>query len=94
MVNTGVLEKNTTEEQIMAAKKTVKVVTEIDGHKYVESFDGTKGLAVFVDNGKGIEGAIKANGLALANFASTLLEKLPVELCLMILSRTLKRRKI
>ena len=93
MAYTGVLEKDATREQILAAKKTVQIVTEINGQKYIESFDGTKGLAVLVDTGAYTEGEMTAGAQSLLNFIDTLLDKIPKELCGMILAQRLSGGK-
>lgn len=86
---TGVLEQDATEEQIMMAKKTVQIVTEVNGHKYIEAFDGTKGLSVLVDTGEVTLGAQYANRESVVNFVNTLMRDMPRELCLMLLIKKL-----
>jgi len=43
------------EEKIRAAKKTISVITEIDGEKYVEVFDGTGGFIVVSMEGDAVD---------------------------------------
>lgn len=85
---TGVLQKDCTEEQIFAAKKTVQVVTEINGHQYVSEFSGTSITAlIHKDEGTGcrIEGCSLCDSHAMVHFVETLFKDLPVEIQMFLL---------
>lgn len=79
---TGVLSKDCSEEQILSAKKTVQVITEVNGQQYVSEFDGTGVIALtHKDDGKGcrIEGCSLCDSHAMMHFIEILFKKLAVE---------------
>jgi hypothetical protein len=65
-----------TEEQIMAAKKTIVITTEIDGQQYTETFDGTEGYAVLTINQDYTNTRLGVSGEGLSRFAHSLLEEI------------------
>lgn len=91
MSYTGVLEVDATEEQIKQAPKTVQIITEVNGHQYIESFDGTKGFTVLIDTGEATKGKTCANGETIANFLDTWLNSIPEEIFLMVLMQRMSR---
>lgn len=68
------LDDKFTAEQIMAAKKTITIATEIEGETHSESFDGTKGLAVLYQQDDLTISRLMCDHVALAKFATSLLE--------------------
>jgi hypothetical protein len=81
-VFTGVLKDDCTEEQIVSAKKTVQVITEINGHRYVSEFEGTGVVALtHKDDGTAccVEGSTLCNSHAAMHFVDILFKQLPVE---------------
>jgi hypothetical protein len=86
MAYTGVLEKDATKEQIMAAKKTVQIVVEVNGQSYVETFDGTKGLLILVNNGACCNGKSIAELPTMVHFTDALLRILPKREALLVMA--------
>jgi hypothetical protein len=87
-VYTGVLQKDCTEEQIMSAKKTVQVITEVDGQKYVSEFGGTSVIALTHEaDGEGcrIEGRSLCDSHAMMHFVEILFKELSVKDRILIL---------
>ncbi len=85
---TGVLTHDFTKEQIMSAKKTVHVITEVDGQKYVSEFGGTSVIALtHKDEGTEccIEGCTLCDSHAMMHFIETLFKDLRIEDQLFIL---------
>lgn len=76
---TGVLTQDFTKEQIMSAKKTVHVITEVDGQKYVSEFGGTSVIAL-THKVEGteccIEGCTLCDSHAMMHFIETLFKEL------------------
>ena len=91
---TGVLEDDCTKGQIMSAKKTVKVIAEVNGHRYVSEYEGTDVVALTyktVEGGRRVEGRTICNKHTMTHFIDTLFEQLPVRDQLSLLLRlTLK----
>ncbi|HWR06163.1 hypothetical protein [Sporomusa sp.] len=79
---TGVLKDDCTEDQIMSAKKTVQVITEVNGHRYVSEFDGT-GVVALTHKTDGIgccvEGSTLCDSHAMTHFIDTLFKQLSVD---------------
>lgn len=86
---TGELEKDATEEQIVTAKKTIKIITEFNGQQYVRELDGTQGLVVLVEKGNGIEMALMARNISVPRFVRALLNNIPQPIILKMLTRAM-----
>lgn len=87
MEYTGELEKDITDEQHREAKKTIQIITEFNGHKYVQELDGTQGFAVMVTDKKKVELSMAGTGNTVLNFADTLVDRMPQDVQLIFLAK-------
>ncbi|EGO63583.1 hypothetical protein [Acetonema longum] len=93
MEYTGVLEKDATKEEIAKAKKTVQVIIEIDGRKYVTSHDGTTALVVMATSGIQGTGTVSGDEKQLFIIVNKILDQLPQELLTLILAKRVLQLK-
>jgi len=88
---TGVLVADLTDEEMKKAKKTVQIIVEHNGQKWVESYDGTKSLAVAVTDHESTTGVMNGLGGDCVAMIESLIEELPVH-GLIILHMALTKR--
>ena len=85
---TGVLSKDCTKEQILSAKKTVQVITEVNGRQYISEFDGTGIIALtHKEDEKGchVGGCSLCDSHAMMHFIELLFKDLSVNAQMLLL---------